>query len=436
MIYSGGTGQEPRRGEEWTMNKLASVGLSLCLAAGLSCGRRGEPRLEWPEPTGPFGVGTAWFSFADPERLETFTADPGDRREIAVRIWYPADVGGSDAPCLYAASAEAPPAMGLSEEARAGLERLHERLASVRTRSYKNAPVAAEGGAFPIVLYSHGYWAGMNQSTILMEELASHGYVAASIGHPFETNSLTKPDGRVIRFDPRNPEFMLRSRERQANLSIERAIVETSDPDGIDSLFREIMKARPKTQESLGIWAADISLAIDKLEEMNRNGGRFQGKLDLDGIGVLGHSFGGAASGQAALTDGRIVAGINMDGLQLGDMIDKNIGIPFIFMHHDNQRVLNPRPNINLFRRARGPAYLLVIKGSGHYNFSDFSLRILSEVVPLPEGALGGINGRRCLEILNEVVVTFFDQYLRHGDGAALKKTLQRFPEIDALRKG
>jgi predicted dienelactone hydrolase len=416
------------------MLRHSTVVLSLCLTAALSCGRRERPSFALPEPTGPFAVGTAWFSFVDPDRPETFTADPDDRREIAVRVWYPADVGSADRPCLYAEPGALLPEEGLSEEMRAGLARLDGRLSSIRTNSFKDARFAS-GCPFPVVLYSHGYWAGMNQSTVLMEELASHGYVAASIGHSFETNSVTKPDGRVVRFDPRNPEFMLRGRERQAGLPVERAIVETTDPEKIDALFRELVRLRPKMRESLVIWAEDISFVIDEFEAMNRDDERFRGQFDLDGVGVLGHSFGGAASGQAALEDDRIAAGINMDGLQVGDMLDENIGIPFVFMHHDNLQAVNPRPNINLFRRAEGPAYLLVIKRTGHYNFSDFSLPLLSEGLPLPEGALGAIDGSRCAEILNGIVVAFFDVYLRGEKSAALEDVFERYPEISLIRK-
>ncbi|MBN2264894.1 MAG: hypothetical protein JW775_03680, partial [Candidatus Aminicenantes bacterium] len=300
--------------------KRAAAGLLTVLAAAalVSCARKGEPVPALPEPTGSYAVGTMWLSFTDPGRPETFTADPEDHREIAVRIWYPADVGNGDRPCLYAQPGVLDiPAQGFSEEMRAGLERLEERLSSIRTHSYKDARFAS-GGPFPLVIYTHGYWAGMNQSTVLMEELASHGYVAASIGHPFETNSVTKPDGRVVRFDPRNPEFMLRGRERQAGLPVERAIVETADPEKLDALFREYERLRPKTRESLAIWADDIGFAIDAFFELNAGDERFRGMIDLDGVGVLGHSFGGAASGQAALDDGRIAAGINMDGLQIG----------------------------------------------------------------------------------------------------------------------
>jgi predicted dienelactone hydrolase len=419
-----------------TVRKSASILLAITLAAAAAaCAKSGGPRLALPKPTGPFAVGTMWLSFTDPERPETFTADPADHREIAVRVWYPADIERSSRPCLYAEPGILLPEEGLPEEARAGLERLGKRLSSITTNSVKDARVAAKGGPFPVVVYSHGYWAGMNQSTVLMEELASHGYVAASIGHSFETNNVTRPDGRVVRFDPRNPEFMLRGRERQAALSFERAIVDTTDPEKIDTLFREIMKARPKTLESLAIWTADISFAVDRFEEMNRDDERFRGQLDLGCVGVLGHSFGGAASGQAGLTDPRIGAGINMDGLQLGDMVDKDIRIPFMFVHHDNRPALNTTPNVNLFRRARGPAYLLVIKGTGHYNFSDFSLPLLSEGLPLPGGALGPIEGSRCVEILNGAVTRFFDVYLRGEERDELMKVFERYPEIETFRK-
>ena len=107
----------------------------------------------------------------------------------------------------------------------------------------------------------------------------------------------------------------------------------------------------------------------------------------------------------------------------------------FVFVHHDNRGVVNPTPNVNLFRRAKGPAYLLVIKGSGHYNFSDFSLPLLSEGIPLPQGALGPGDGRRCAEILNGIVLTFFDVYLRDGDAADLAKLFARYPEIEVFRR-
>lgn len=416
---------------ECKMRLKAHFLIFLVLVMGLCffCSDNSEPSFKLPEPTGTFDVGTDWFYFTDSSRPETFTEDPNDFRGLAVRVWYPAKINRDVEPCPYVEHTEAVPNQGLPDKLRSRLDQLNKRLSAIKTHSYQKAPLAENANSFPVILYSHGYWAGMNQSTILMEELASHGYFTVSIGHSFETNSITKPDGTIIRFDPLNPEFRLRSVERQKTLDLERAITQTSDPEKIDFLIKEIMKARPKMLESLSIWTDDISFVIDSLEKINNK--VFGGKLDLKHIGVIGHSFGGTASGQACLKDSRITAGINMDGLQIGDMLEKNINKPFIFMHHDNQHAINRAPNINFFRRAEGPAYLISIKNSGHYNFSDFSFPLISEVAPLPEGALGNIDGMRFIKILNDCVVTFFNIYLKNAKDKSMNELCLDYPEVE-----
>lgn len=413
-----------------TAKRFLIIFLVLPIIVCFSCSHKGESSYELPEPTGPFEVGTTWFSFTDFHRTETFTENPDDFREITVRVWYPAEIKKPFESCLYIENDAFLPGQGISDEIRSAFERMNQRLSSITTHSYKDALVAETAVPFPLVLSSHGYWEGMNQSTILMEELASHGYFAVSIGHSFETNSVTKPDGTLVRFNPLNPELKLRNLERQKAIPLERALTQTLDPDKLDSLFHEIMKARPKMLESIAIWTDDISFVIDQFDRLNRENGKFQNKLDLKHIGVIGHSFGGAVSGQACLSDARITAGVNMDGLQVGDMIDKDIEKPFLFMHHDNLQALNKTPNMNLFQRAQGPAYLMVIEGSGHYNFSDFSLPVISEVALVPKGALGSIDGMRFIKVLNDCVVTFFDMYLKNTKSPSLGKVSRNYPEI------
>jgi hypothetical protein len=99
---------------------------------------------------------------------------------------------------------------------------------------------------------------------------------------------VTKPDGSLVRFNPLNPELKLRNLERQKALPIERAITQTSDPDKLDSLFHEIMEARPKMLVSIAIWAEDISFIIGQFDELNREHEIFKNKLDLKHIGVIG----------------------------------------------------------------------------------------------------------------------------------------------------
>ena len=49
------------------------------------------PTLSLSEPTGKYAVGTTNYSFVDPEREETYTEDPDDKREITAKVWYPSE---------------------------------------------------------------------------------------------------------------------------------------------------------------------------------------------------------------------------------------------------------------------------------------------------------------------------------------------------------
>jgi hypothetical protein len=46
--------------------------------------------FRFPHPTGRHGIGTLTYHWVDADRPEAFTADPDDRRELMVQLWYPA----------------------------------------------------------------------------------------------------------------------------------------------------------------------------------------------------------------------------------------------------------------------------------------------------------------------------------------------------------
>ncbi|MGH9906685.1 MAG: hypothetical protein ACRD8U_14010 [Pyrinomonadaceae bacterium] len=68
--------------------------------------------------------------------------------------------------------------------------------------------------------------------------------------------------------------------------------------------------------------------------------------------------------------------------------------------------------NINrlFFERAENDAYYVVVKGTKHFNYSDFSL-FSPDYKKV--GILGPIEGERMEKIVNDYVLTFFDKYLK-----------------------
>jgi predicted dienelactone hydrolase len=386
------------------------------------------PHLWLPEPSGSYSIGTRNLYLIDTDRSETFTPDPNDHREVCARVWYPAEMSVGRKPVSYV---ESPKERGRILTRHTPFPSfIFYHLSLVETNSYRDAEILKGQQRFPIVIFSHAYWGGILQNTVLMEELASHGYVAVSIGHAHETPYFIEIDGTLKAFDPFNEEYQLRSNERKAAKHIEQKIVQTQNLQELELLFSDICAQRPKSIESVRIWADDISFTIDELEKINSDNGLFAGRLDIDRIGVVGHSMGGTASGQACLTDKRCKAGINMDGIQLGDMLERNLSRPFMFMHHDNIGAKNKMLNRIFFEQSEGPSYLVLIRGTRHMNFSDFSLYGYGSIARL-SGVIGNIDGKRCMRILSDYVLAFFNKHLKGQDSGLLDGSSLEYPEVE-----
>jgi len=303
-------------------------------------------------------------------------------------------------------------------------------LGALRSNSYGDGVLSDSVPDFPVVIYSPAYGAGMDASTVLMEELASHGYVAVSVGHAFETSHFIRSDGTLRIFPLDNEELRARGMERAAATDLQRELNETADPARLRTLIRAISDARPKTLLSLRTWVEDIGFVIDRLEAMNAEG-PFKGRLDLGRIGVVGHSFGGTAAGEAGLADARCRAGVNLDGLQLGGMLDRPLGRPFMFVHHDNAGAANKLINLPFFEAAQDTCYMVMVRGTRHLNFSDVSLPVFARITGLPAGALGPIDGLRALAVTNDLVRSFFDRHLRGLPAPLLEDASRAYPEIE-----
>lgn len=71
--------------------------------------------------------------------------------------------------------------------------------------------------------------------------------------------------------------------------------------------------------------------------------------------------------------------------------------------------------------------YSLSVKDSDHYNFSDYS------VYPVPSISflLGSIDGEKTIEIMNVIVLAFFDKYLKEKQEIDLIEKAEKYTEIE-----
>jgi predicted dienelactone hydrolase len=384
------------------------------------------PVFRLRHPSGSFAIGTTRFSLVDSSRAETFTDDTSDRREILVQCWYPAEPDTSAQPeSLWHPASE----IGKVLFGRIGF--LLNYLDLVQTHSYRDAPLYGSQTSYPVLIFSHGYNVFPAQSTILMEELTSHGYIVFSVAHPYEAIATVYADGRVAPVSRRQTRAV--EAEDRAASPLYQQYVQTferpTDAAESEALFRRYLEATPVMNESLRIWTADTRFVLDELERLN-SGERqnlFAGRLDMARVGIFGMSFGGATAGQVCAVDRRCRAGINIDGLQRGDLLDNPPTQPFMFMSSEFYFDSNRGVNAPVYERIRNNAYEVMVKGSAHLNFTDFYL-----ISPLLRwgGVVGSIDGERMQQIINAYTLSFFNKHLKGENAPLLDAPSPDYPEV------
>jgi predicted dienelactone hydrolase len=255
-----------------------------------------------------------------------------------------------------------------------------------------------------VLVFSHGLQGYRTQNTIQAEQFASHGYIVAAIDHAYACAVTVYPDGRVALF---NPEVL-------------------SDDYAVEDY-------QSSANRLLSVWAADISFLLDHLELLDAGhiDSPFEGRLDLDRVGVYGHSTGGGAAVQVCWLDSRCRAGLGMDAWvePVSDQaVEDGLDQPFMFMNSETWSDSENRDRLGqIYAGLKEDGYLVTVLGTSHYDFADLPL-----LSPAAEalGLKGPIEGRRMLGIVREYGLAFFDHHLRGQENVLLDGPSADYPEV------
>jgi hypothetical protein len=381
------------------------------------------PVFRLPEPTGPYAVGTQYSYWADADRPDEYTAEAGDLRKVSAQIWYPAELSGDENPIRY-----------LSREAARVLSRdwgvpafFLDHFSLVRTHAHLGAEVARAGAPFPVITYSTS--GQMSPHMTLFEELASHGYVVVCIGHPYWNPFVYGSGGEVIPFDGQHEKYQAWWAEADS-ASVEEAksqVTLAKTTAAQERAFIRLNELRPLAVADLRVWAEDIGFVLDELEAMNQGAGTLAEALDLERVGVMGISKGGAAAGQFCATDERCKAGINLTGFMYGDIVNVGLEVPFFFVNEEELWCPDCYANDLFYKRANSDAYQTKIRGARHASFMDAMLcgRLIQSANDEP-----AIRGERMISIQNVYSLAFFDKHLKGLAAPLLDGPSPDYPEV------
>ncbi|MDA3942911.1 MAG: hypothetical protein PF694_05160 [Bacteroidetes bacterium] len=356
------------------------------------------PVFNLPAPTGEYSVGSQYIHLKT-DQDEIITSNAGDKRELMIKIWYPATLNNEKTEAY------------LNEGDRVGFAVKYglpgstfNYLDKIKTHTYDSPSVAK--GKFPVLIFSHGFYSKASGYYALIEEIVSHGYIVLNINHTYESTGSLFPDGEIKLFnseyDRKHNNQMMAEMVWNAMQNYNKATTPEEQYTAVHDLILNYYGAQITER-----WSKDISMVIDELKKWNSST-FLTHHLDTTRIGVFGHSQGGAAAAQALLDDNRIKAGINLDGMQWGGIIDTVMTKPFALISSVWD---SSHPNLNTIAYHNGSYsafYNAKILNTGHSNFMDIPFMVRLKLI----NESGDINPLKANEITTKLVIDFFDKYL------------------------
>lgn len=344
------------------------------------------PQYEQPIVTGNHEILISEYTWEDENRVETFT-DTGENRSVTVKFWYP-----------------------------------------------------EEEGTYPLIVFSHGAFGVIDSNYSTCMELASNGYVVASIAHPYHAMFVEETDGDVITV---SQDFMNETTKRYEleeehivyNNGLAWMDVRRGDANFVlDTILGKVETSHKelgeKGAEGTTVDAtATKEISVEQMSERDLEELELFAKINPEKIGMFGHSMGGATAVAMGRERDEIDAVIDLEGTMLGEYVDFEDGwevynaepypVPLLDV---NSRVVDTEAHsyadygleyVNFYvgRNALDYEYA-IIEDAGHLNFTD--LPMVSPILAKMLGA-GSIDPKECIEEINAMVLDFFDKKLKDG---------------------
>lgn len=330
--------------------------------------------LKVPDPTGALSVGKTQMVWVDTTRAEWMTSSPDDYREVVAVIWYPAEKGTGKPPSYLGGLDRLGPELVASKQ----LTKTQVwGLRFVRDHARWDADVASSATPYPVIILSPGLGGNVEFYAAYAEDLASHGYVVVGLDHPYDVAAVALSDGTFAVYQP--GQWPAENAARRAFLA-------------------RRMDERAK----------DVSFALDRLNQMNTGTGEFGGRLDLDRVGIMGHSMGGITAAAASRQDPRLKACLNIDGSLAGGPFSARAGEarpaqPFMFVTKDETAAESVVAGL---KAPGGPSIEVVVPGATHIEFTD-GPEFIPSLNPFAR------ESDRVIATARIYTLAFFDRYLR-----------------------
>ncbi|XP_022625301.1 platelet-activating factor acetylhydrolase isoform X1 [Seriola dumerili] len=268
----------------------------------------------------------------------------------------------------------------------------------------------------PLVIFSHGLGAFRTLYSAICAELASQGFIVASVEHRDQSASATFYFCEKTESEKANKNVAKTSAAAHGNL-VKEWMYYRSLQQG-ESEF-------PLRNNQVKQRADECILALDKLTKINSgiqvqnvlqtqfDWATLENSMDLCRVAVMGHSFGGATVIEALCKEVIFKCGIALDAwmFPLDDEIFPQVKQPIFFI---NSEKFQWAGNISRMRKLDSAIIqrkMITIRGTVHQSFPDFTFLTGNWIGKLMK-LKGEINPEIALDLSNKATLAFLQRHL------------------------
>ncbi|XP_071334755.1 platelet-activating factor acetylhydrolase isoform X1 [Trachinotus anak] len=282
---------------------------------------------------------------------------------------------------------------------------------SFKIPAFWDAPFKSSGKC-PVVIFSHGLGAFRTLYSAICAELASQGFIVASVEHRDQSASAT---------------FYFREKTESENVAKTSASAQSN-------LVKEWMYYRalqhgesefPLRNKQVKQRADECILALDLLTKINSgiqvqnvlqtqfDWASLENSMDLCRVAVMGHSFGGATVIEALCKEVKFKCGIALDAwmFPLDDEIFPRVKQPIFFI---NSEKFQWAGNISRMRKLDSAVIqrkMITIRGTVHQSFPDFTFLTGNWIGKLMK-LKGELNPEIAIDLSNKATLAFLQRHL------------------------
>ncbi len=263
-------------------------------------------------------------------------------------------------------------------------------------------PRAEQKQQYPLILFSHGLGGTYNGMTYkaLCKNIASHGYVVASVSHTYGCKPVQFLDG-------------------------------TQSPYLFPSRNVHFFKEKHMFDIETDMWVADMICALNECVRYNScEGDPLYNSINVSRVGIVGHSLGGSTALQMCRKENCVLAAVSLDGPLCGTGCHIPFNKPvmciigtsvvpgqitslgkvpnhssFFWRWYFNKMWL---PALNAFIVLSPQAETVIIDGIVHDTFSDYAFT--------PDSIIQSwlMDGAHAQEMITTYVVDFLQKYIKN----------------------